>query len=46
VVDRHACAWGDANADGRPDIYCTVGAAEGYGVGPNELWIQRSGGSS
>lgn len=25
-VDRHHCQWGEANGDGRPDLYCTVGA--------------------
>jgi hypothetical protein len=25
VIDRHGCAWGEANADGRPDLYCTQG---------------------
>jgi hypothetical protein len=40
-TDRHDCAWGDPNVDGRPDIYCTHGADSGYGRGPNELWIQQ-----
>jgi hypothetical protein len=39
--DRHDCAWGDVNADGRPDLYCTVGAKRGTGVKANELWLQR-----
>lgn len=40
--DRHDCAWGDANRDGRPDVYCTVGADSGHGRGKNELWIQQT----
>jgi VCBS repeat protein len=44
VLDRHDCAWGDVNLDGRLDTYCTHGAVEGNGVGANELWIQDSSG--
>ena len=40
-VDRHSCAWGEANGDGRPDLYCDVGANRGTGVGPNQLLLQR-----
>jgi FG-GAP-like repeat len=43
--DRHDCAWGDANVDARPDIYCTIGAESGHGMEPNELWIQQPEGS-
>lgn len=39
-VDRHGCAWGEANGDGRPDLYCTVGAQHGMGQGPNQLFLQ------
>ncbi len=42
--DRHACAWGEANNDGRPDLYCTRGARKGHGIGPNELLVQVDGG--
>lgn len=43
-VDRHSCAWGEATGDGRPDLYCTVGANEGTSVGPNQLLVRvRSG---
>ena len=43
-TDRHACAWGEANGDGRPDLYCVQGADKGKGSGPNRLYIQRSNG--
>ena len=43
--DRHDCAWGDVNRDGRPDLYCTLGGAHGLGVKANELWIQQRGGA-
>lgn len=43
-VDRHSCAWGEANGDGRPDLYCDVGANRGTGVGPNQLLLQRGNG--
>lgn len=36
-VDRHSCAWGEATGDGRPDLYCTIGANDGRGRGPNQL---------
>jgi hypothetical protein len=38
--DRHGCAWGEANGDGRPDLYCVQGADKGTGSGPNQLFIQ------
>jgi hypothetical protein len=38
--DRHACAWGEANGDGAPDLYCTQGADKGIGSGPNQLLLQ------
>jgi len=37
-MDRHACAWGEANGDGSPDLYCSQGARSGTGIGPKELW--------
>jgi VCBS repeat protein len=43
-VDRHSCAWGEANGDGRPDLYCAVGANRGTGVGPNQLLLQEGPG--
>ena len=39
-VDRHACSWGEVNADGFPDLLCTQGADRGEGSGPNKLYIQ------
>jgi hypothetical protein len=43
-TDRHACAWGEANRDGRPDLYCTQGADMGTGSGPNRLYVQARDG--
>lgn len=43
-VDRHACAWGEANRDGRPDLYCVRGADMGTGAGANQLFIQTDSG--
>ncbi len=43
--DRHACLWGDPNADALPDLLCTQGAERGKGMGPNQLLIQRRDGS-
>ena len=43
-TDRHACAWGEANEDGRPDLYCVQGADRGQGSGPNRLYIRTSNG--
>ena len=47
--DRHDCAWGDANADGRADLYCTVGRTKANIVKDdlrdNELWLQQPDGS-
>jgi hypothetical protein len=39
-MDRHNCAWGEANGDGRPDLFC----AQGTDVGQNELWINTTDG--
>lgn len=50
--DRHGCAAADFGSpgggrpDGRPDIYCTIGASKGHcNRCPNELWLQRSDGT-
>ncbi|HEX2195974.1 MAG TPA: VCBS repeat-containing protein [Actinomycetota bacterium] len=40
-MDRHQCAWGEANGDGRPDLLCTQGADNGQGEGPNQLLINK-----
>lgn len=37
-MDRHACAWGEANGDRSPDLYCSQGARGGTSVGAKELW--------
>ena len=42
-MDRHQCTWGEANQDGRPDLFCTQGADRGQGRGPNQLLINRGG---
>lgn len=43
LFDRHQCAWGEANGDGVPDMYCGQGADSGQGSGPNQLLIQGDG---
>ncbi len=43
--DRHGCATGDFNGDGRPDIYASIGACAGTCTAPKELWIQTADGS-
>lgn len=44
IYDRHGCAWGEANGDGRPDLYCASGAQDGQGEGPNQLLLQTNSG--
>jgi hypothetical protein len=46
-ADRHGCAAGDVNGDGRTDMYCERGADGGEGLGQkkNELWIQQPDGT-
>ena len=36
--DRHGCAAGDVNADGRDEAYCAIGAAKGAKFKIDELW--------
>ena len=43
-IDRHACVWGEANGDGRADLYCVRGADKGKGAGANQLFLQGSSG--
>lgn len=43
--DRHDCAFGDVNNDGREDLYCTIGGGRGAGRNANELYIQQPGGT-
>jgi hypothetical protein len=42
--DRHSCAWGEANGDGRLDLYCVSGAQKGKGTGANQLLVQTRDG--
>ena len=44
AMDRHTCAWADATLDGRFDMYCTRGARQGQGVGPNHFLVQTEDG--
>jgi hypothetical protein len=43
--DRHGCATGDFNGDGRPDIYASIGACGGTCTAAKELWLQRADGT-
>ncbi len=43
--DRHGCAWGDVDQDGRPDLFCSVGAVHGTIMKKNQLWMQRPDGT-
>ncbi len=42
-MDRHVCAWGEANKDGAPDLFCTQGADKGLGKGPKQLLVNHDG---
>ena len=44
AMDRHTCAWADATQDGRFDLYCTRGARQGQGQGPNHFLVQTDSG--
>jgi hypothetical protein len=44
-IDRHDCAWGDVNVDGRLDLYCVKGAQLGTAEKHNELWMQQPDGT-
>jgi hypothetical protein len=44
-IDRHGCTAGDADGDGRIDLFCASGALHGAGVKTNELWIQQPDGT-
>jgi len=44
IFDRHGCAWGEANGDGRPDLFCAAGARKGSSAIPNRLYIQTDEG--
>ncbi len=44
-IDRHGCTAGDADGDGRVDIFCATGALHGAGVKTHELWMQQPDGT-
>jgi enediyne biosynthesis protein E4 len=44
-IDRHHCVWGEANGDGRTDLYCVRGADKGEGAGANQLFLQTADGT-
>jgi hypothetical protein len=43
--DRHGCTAGDANGDGRMDLFCALGSLHGAGLKTDELWIQQPDGT-
>jgi hypothetical protein len=43
-MDRHNCAWGEANGDGRTDLFCADGSLAGNAPSPNELWLNTPDG--
>ena len=45
IKDRHDCLSADFNADGREDMFCSVGADRGSAVKSNALYIQQAGGT-
>ena len=45
AVDRHDCLAADFNADGREDVFCSVGADRGTALKANELYLQQPGGT-
>jgi hypothetical protein len=42
ATDKHGCAWGRANADRLPDLFCSIGYTQ-FSV--NELWLQNRNGT-
>ena len=42
-TDRHGAAWGDMDNDGMPDLYISIGAGSGTGVGYNQLYHNLDG---
>jgi Tol biopolymer transport system component len=44
-ADRHECDSADVNSDGLVDLYCSVGANVGSGVGYNNLLLRQPDGS-
>lgn len=43
--DRHGCDAADVDADGRVDLYCSIGASKGSALKANELWMAEPDGS-
>ena len=41
--DRHDCLAADFNADGREDIFCSIGTDRGTALKSNELYLQQPG---
>ena len=41
--DRHDCLAADFNADGRPDIFCSIGADRGTALKSSQFYIQQAG---
>ena len=44
-ADTHGLSWADLDDDGRLDLFISIGAARGFGNGPNQWLRQRSDGS-
>lgn len=45
LYDRHACAWGDYDADTLLDLFCAAGAEAGKGTVPNQLFHNQGDGT-
>jgi hypothetical protein len=45
LLDRHGCAWGEANSDGYLDLYCSMGARDGKGANANQLFRNNGDGT-
>jgi hypothetical protein len=45
LMDRHGCAAGDINRDGRIDLFCAIGAGGGEDTKQDEVWIAKPDGT-